>query len=122
MIRVEIKNWSGTAATVMVGMEDYTVPEGTHMLVVDDVAQGMTNIVMVDWNGNMDTLTGSQGWQLTSGVGMPMVYERPTEPGAGVEVASEFMLIGLGAGAVIAVSAMMIKTVKRVLGTSATYD
>lgn len=121
MIRVEIKNWSGMPATVMVGMEDYTIPEGTHMLVVDDVAQGMTNIVMVDWNGNMDTLTGSQGWQLTSGMGMPLVYERLSQ-GEGVETASEFMLIGLGAGAVIAVSAMMIKTVKRVLGTSATYD
>ena len=122
MITVEIKNWSGNPANVMVGMEDYTVPQGTHMLVVDDTAGGMTNMVMVDWNGNMDTLTGSQGWQLTSGLGMPLVYERPSDPGAGVETASEFMLIGLGAGAVIAVSAMMIKTVKKVLGTSASFD
>jgi hypothetical protein len=104
----------------MVGMEDYTVPVGTHLLVADDSAGGMTNMVMVDWNGNMDMVNDGQGWQLTSGMGMPLVYDRET-PGEMVN-ATEFMLLGLGLGAVIAVSAMMLTTVKRVLGSSATYD
>jgi len=118
MITVEIKNWSGSPQSIMVGMDDYMVPDGTHILMVDDIAGGMTNTVMVDWNGNMETLSGGQGWQLTSGLGMPMVYE---VPGGDVADVDGFMLVGFGVGACIAVLGMTLNIARRMLGPRS-YD